>query len=119
MQSGKHLIFAVCLIDGEIVGFIHAFSFNKEKSDCETGIGIFPPENYGKGYAYEAYRILLQYLKKEYELKSTYIFVHPGNERAIRLYEKLNYTRQGMIRDGNMTWLRMEYSFADANGISD
>lgn len=117
VQSGKHLIFTICLKNNGIVGFIHAFSFNKEKSDCETGIGIFPQENYGKGYAYEAYRIFLPYLKKEYKLKSTYILVHPRNKRAIRLYEKLNYKRREMVKDANMMWLRMEYDFIDAKGV--
>lgn len=117
VQSGKHLIFTVCTKNNKIIGFVHAFSFNKEKSHCETGIGIFPPENYGKGYAYETYRIFLPYLKKNYELKSTYIFVHPENKRAIGLYEKLNYKKRGTAKDGNMVWLKMEYGFLDTSGV--
>ena len=100
VQSGKHLLFAVCTKNDKIIGFIHAFSFNKEISDCETGILILLPENYGKGYGYEAYKILLKYLGEEHKLKSTYILMHPQNQSALRLYKKLGYKKSGMEKDG-------------------
>lgn len=109
--TGKYVIFNICKKNSGIIGFINAFSFNREKALCETGIMILSPENYGKGYGKEAYEIFLKYLKKEHNLKTTYILTHPHNKRALNLYKKLGYKDLGMVKDPPDLWQCMEYKF--------
>ncbi|MDP7423193.1 MAG: GNAT family N-acetyltransferase [bacterium] len=114
--SGKQAIFTIYLADDTIIGFINVFGFNRERGDCESGIVIFPPENYGHGYGGEAYKLLLPYLKETYGLKSTYVFVALENTQAIRLFEKLGFGHQDTVTFDNQPWLRMTYDLENNHG---
>jgi len=88
----------------ELVGVINAFNFNAEKQSCETGINIYPPENFGKGYAMAAYQLLHEFLKQYFNISETCSLTNPLNKPAVRLYQKLSYTDGGTVEDEGMTW---------------
>lgn len=106
----------------ELLGLINAFEF-KEKDDeniipfkcienetmCETGISIFKAENFGKGYATEAYQIFLKYLKNAYNITKTIIYTHPTNERAQGFYKKLGYKNLVVCKEGDFEFIKMEF----------
>ncbi len=111
IESGRCAIFAICLKDDTVIGFINAFCFNEERTDCETGIAIFPPDNYGRGYGEEAYRLLLSFLNEAHQLHTTHIYVATENGKAIRLYEKLQYEIEDTVTFDGKEWFKMRYDF--------
>lgn len=53
----------------------------------------------GRGYGYEALRLLLAFAFDQMNLHRVYLKVHSDNERAIALYEKLGFRHEGRLRD--------------------
>jgi len=96
--------------DQKLVGVINAFDFSSEKQSCETGINIYPPENFGKGYAVAAYKLLHEILKDELQIKSINIMTSTENRKALNVYRKLGYTDGGLVDDEGMVWQGMQYN---------
>lgn len=49
----------------------------------------------GKGYAYEVCKAILRYAKEELSMERMQALVKPGNEKSLRLCEKLGFARSG------------------------
>ncbi|MBF0314653.1 MAG: GNAT family N-acetyltransferase [Oligoflexia bacterium] len=110
--SGAYLFWGIYTAkDIELVGVINAFSFSKDAQTCETGINIFPPQNFGKGHGLQAYLQLHEILLKELGIKYTYIMTSPENKPALKLYGKLGYFDGGQVDDEGFTWQVMKYKF--------
>ena len=62
-------------------------------------IGFGEREHWGKGYGGEAMRLLLDYAFGELNLHRVQLTVFAYNERAIALYEKLGFVREGVYRE--------------------
>jgi RimJ/RimL family protein N-acetyltransferase len=62
-------------------------------------IGIGDREQWGKGYGREAMTLILQYGFNELNLHRIQLTVFEYNERAIALYEKLGFRREGVYRE--------------------
>ncbi len=62
-------------------------------------IGFGNREHWGKGYGGEALRLLLDYAFGELNLHRVQLTVFAYNERAIALYEKLGFVREGVYRE--------------------
>ena len=88
---------------------IQQFSYCPEGGTCETGIGLFRSENFGKGYGSESYRIFLKMLKDKYNVISTTILTNPGNKRAQGLYLKLGFRDCGIVKQHQEEFLKMKY----------
>ena len=56
------------------------------------------PEYTGKGLGYLSYQSFLPYLFDEYGLNKVSLEVLSTNERAIHLYEKIGFVREGVKR---------------------
>jgi RimJ/RimL family protein N-acetyltransferase len=111
IESNLYFIRGIRLLsDHSLVGSINAFDFNESDQSCESGINIFPPVNFGKGYAFDAYRLFLPLLKESKNIKTVNILTHPLNERARKLYLKLGFVQLGFIPDENVTWVKMSYA---------
>ena len=70
--------------------------------NCGTGwiaIGLGNREDWGKGYGGEAMRLALDYAFSELNLHRVQLAVFAYNERAIALYEKLGFVREGVYRE--------------------
>lgn len=63
------------------------------------GIGIGNREQWGQGYGLEAIELLLRYGFHELNLHRIQLSVFQYNERAIALYEKLGFLREGVYRE--------------------
>lgn len=55
--------------------------------------------NWGKGYGSEAMRVALAFAFHELNLHRVQLTVFSYNERAIALYEKLGFQRDGTLRE--------------------
>jgi RimJ/RimL family protein N-acetyltransferase len=62
-------------------------------------IGIGDRDNWGKGYGREAMTLLLNYAFRELNLHRVQLTVFEYNERAIALYERLGFQREGVYRE--------------------
>ena len=63
------------------------------------GIGIGEREHWGQGIGGEAMRLALNFAFNELNLHRIQLTVFAYNERAIALYEKLGFVREGVYRE--------------------
>jgi RimJ/RimL family protein N-acetyltransferase len=63
------------------------------------GIAIGDPANQGKGYGYDAMRLMLDFAFQELNLHRLQLTVFSYNRRASALYEKLGFQREGIYRE--------------------
>lgn len=59
---------------------------------------VLLPEFWGQGAAGEAVRLMLRHAFLTLNLNRVWLKVLPENERAVRLYEKSGFTREGVLR---------------------
>ncbi len=62
-------------------------------------IGIGERENWGKGIGGEAMTLALDFTFRELNLHRVQLTVFEYNERAIALYERLGFVREGVCRE--------------------
>ena len=129
VRKNLYLIYGIYKTESnELIGFIVAFEFIKTNSDiiepfgyypeggtCETGIGIFRAENFGKGYGSGTYKIFLKMLKDKYNINSTTILTNPDNIRAKRMYLRLGFKDCGIIKEQQDQFLKMKYDIISEN----
>ena len=65
---------------------------------AEFGILIGDAEARGKGLAFEAGRLLLEYAFNKLGLHRVYLHTFPDNEPALHLYRKLGFIQEGLLR---------------------
>lgn len=65
----------------------------------EMGILIGAKKFWGQGYAQEACRFMLNYGFTELGLNKIYLRAFANNEQAIRLYEKIGFRPEGILRE--------------------
>ena len=56
-------------------------------------------EERGHGYGTEAVRLLLDFAFKDLNLHRVYLRVFVTNEAALRVYEKVGFVREGVLRE--------------------
>lgn len=62
-------------------------------------IGIYGTENRSRGYGSEAMKLMLRHGFEVLKLHRIELGVYPFNPRAIHVYEKLGFVREGVQRD--------------------
>ena len=66
---------------------------------CEYGIMMGDKNQWGKGFAYEASRLVIDFCFKNLGLRKMNLGVVESNLKAVRLYEKLNFVIEGQLID--------------------
>ncbi len=79
------------------VGLIGAKDVNYLHQRCLFGI-ILKREFWGRKYAKEAMTVFLHYLFEQINLQRIHLEVLEGNKKAIALYEKSGFQREGVLR---------------------
>jgi RimJ/RimL family protein N-acetyltransferase len=91
---------AICLSDlDKHIGNISLTSINWINRSAEYSIFIGEKEEWGKGYASDASRLILDYGFKELNLHRIHLTVKINNLRAIKLYENLGFIEEGVLRE--------------------
>lgn len=95
-RSKNDAFWAVCLKDdGKLIGNIY---FAKGEFDTwELGY-VFHSDYWGKGYAYEAARALMDDAFRNQNAHRIVAMCNPLNERSWRLLERLGLRREGHLR---------------------
>ena len=89
---------AVMEADGVPVGTIGLLSIDRKNSKAEYYVAMGETAYKGKGVAKEASRLILQYGFEELGLNRIYLFTEIENIAAQKLFEKVGFTREGIIR---------------------
>ncbi|MCP4539625.1 MAG: GNAT family N-acetyltransferase [Chloroflexi bacterium] len=98
-KSSNTLVFAIRPVDGdELIGFVGFYEIEWANQVAWFGIGIGDRSNWGKGYGSEAMHLALWYAFCELNLYGLHLTVIDYNERAIALYEKMGFQREGVFR---------------------
>jgi RimJ/RimL family protein N-acetyltransferase len=93
-------IFAVRTLDLDaLIGFVQIDGVQWNHGVAWLAIGIGEPDYRGHGYGYEAMTLTLQFAYQEINLHRVQLTVFSYNTRAIRLYEKLGFQREGVFRE--------------------
>lgn len=90
---------AVCLQeDNRYIGNVYITDINPLFRSGNSHILIGDKSCWGKGYAKEAYQLLLEYAFKERGLHRLTAHVLEENEVSIHLHERCGYKREGVYR---------------------
>jgi len=85
--------------EGRHVGGCGFGRIDGRNASAEVGLFIGLPELWDQGLGYDALRALLRFGFEQMNLHRIYLRVFAGNERAVHLYEKLGFQREGCWRD--------------------
>jgi RimJ/RimL family protein N-acetyltransferase len=97
-QHGERaFFFAICeLGSAELIG---QCGFNEVRGGVRADVGIFMlPKYVGRGYGTDAMNALIDFGFGELGLQRIGLHVSPGNDRAIRSYEKSGFRHEGRLR---------------------
>ena len=83
--------------EGIAVGGINTFDCNKKAGTFKYGLGIVRA-HWGKGYAKDAIKIILNYYFRELRYQKVTVYIYSFNERSIKLHENLGFILEGRIR---------------------
>lgn len=89
---------AVIECNGMPVGTIGLLSIDQKNKKAEYYIAMGETSYKGKGVAKEASRLILEYGFEELELNRIYLFTEVENVVAQKLFERVGFVREGVIR---------------------
>lgn len=82
----------------EHVGNIHLSRINLVSRNAELGI-VLAKEHHGKGYGERAIKLVIKHAFEILNLHRIHLTVVSANKAAIKLYERLGFTKEGIERD--------------------
>jgi RimJ/RimL family protein N-acetyltransferase len=92
-------IFAIRLRDsGKLIGSCQLHGIHDIHRSAQLQIRIGEPDERGHGYGTEAVHLLLDCAFKSLGLQRVFLHVFSTNTMAIRLYEKIGFVREGVLR---------------------
>ena len=90
---------AVIDVNSIPVGLIGLLSIDKKNKKAECYITIGEREYLGKGIAYKATNLLLEYAFTDLGLNCVYLFTEVDNIAAVRLYKRAGFKCEGILKD--------------------
>jgi RimJ/RimL family protein N-acetyltransferase len=94
-------VFAAKTGDGEYIGNVEISAIDWRIGKAEVGIFIGDHRFRGRGFGEDAMRTLLRFAFDEMRLHRLSTRVLEYNERALRLFERCGFRREGRERDGH------------------
>jgi diamine N-acetyltransferase len=96
-----------CLeLDGEAVGFCGLVNVNAKNGTCELYLFLHP-SFFGRGFGSKCLRCVLDFAKYELNLRKITLYVTGKNEKALSLYKKFGFVKEGCLVDH--VWFRGQY----------
>ncbi|MEW6733697.1 MAG: GNAT family protein [Acidobacteriota bacterium] len=97
-ESTVDLLLAIFTLDGNYIGNIGIHEIDRVNDTARLGIIIGKRAYWNRGYAQAAIRLLLSYAFTAGKLHKVYLNAFVTNTKGIRLYEKLGFQREGLLR---------------------
>ncbi|KMJ57431.1 acetyltransferase [Bacillus sp. LL01] len=125
LQSSSSKSYIIVEKEGNTsIGVTSLINIDTKNRNAECIIDIGEKKHWGKGYGSEALKLLLDYAFLELNLHRVSLRVFSFNEKAIHLYTKLGFEKEGISREGlyrNGRWhdivhmgiLKREYVFGN------
>lgn len=82
-----------------LIGCIGVNNVNNIERKAELYIYIGSKAYTGKGFGVEATQIFLKYLFNYYNIHKVYLNVREDNEKAINMYKKVGFVKEGLLID--------------------
>jgi RimJ/RimL family protein N-acetyltransferase len=99
-KSSNTIVFAIrTVVDGALIGTIGLYEIEWANQGAWLGMGIGERDAWGQGYGTEALHLALQYAFGELNLHRVTLTVIAYNGRAIALYERAGFQREGVFRE--------------------
>jgi RimJ/RimL family protein N-acetyltransferase len=93
-------LFAIRPVEEDtLLGYVELDGILWADGNAWIGLGLGRRDNWGKGYGSEAMQLTLKFAFDELNLHRVQLSVFAYNERAIALYEKLGFVREGTYRE--------------------
>lgn len=110
VTSGDRIDFMIVMKEtDELLGEVVLNEIDSINRSANIRIGIQGTQHRGKGYGTEAMVQMLRYGFESMKLHRIHLGVYTFNPRAIRVYEKIGFQREGIQRDA----LYMDGEFHD------
>ena len=90
-------------VDGQLAGEVRLDRIEEQDSNASLAIGIFSPNQRGKGLGSEAIALVLQHAFTNLNLHRVWLMVMESNKRAVAAYEKCGFTVEGKMRESVRT----------------
>ncbi len=91
---------AVCLKENDLyIGNVYITNINWQTRCGVSHVLIGNKDYWGKGYAREAYTLLLKYAFEERNLHRIEAHILECNQASIRMHLKTGYTQEGILRE--------------------
>lgn len=94
---------AVIQVDGVAVGLIGFLSIDQKNKKAEYYVLIGEQNYKRKGIAVKASELLLEYAREILKLNKLYLFTETENLSAQKLFEKLGFEREGLLKQDLLT----------------
>jgi len=92
--------FIVCLVEKDFpIGYGGLMNIDFKNSKAETYMAVGHKEYWGKGYAADIRKRLLEYAFKELGMNKVYSYVWSENEKMINLNKKFGFVTEGLLRE--------------------
>lgn len=99
-KSSDLVIFVIEEIkNNRAIGTCQLLNINWLHRSAELQIRIGDISHQGKGYGSEAVQLLIDFGFKDLNLHRIYLHVFATNNRAIRVYEKCGFSREGTLKE--------------------
>ena len=90
---------AIIEYDGIPVGVIGLLNIDYKNKKAEYYITLGENQYKGKGIAYQSSIKLLEYAFDELNLNKIYLYTEVENERAQKLFNKLSFNKEGVLKE--------------------
>jgi len=101
--------------DGERIGIVK-ITREEDESDKVGKLGIWlHPDHHGEGYGTEACELIIDYGFNQLNLHKLYARAHQDNKASQKLWEKLGFEKEGVLRE--QAFLNGEYKYLFYYGI--
>lgn len=108
-EDRKYKYFIITNNKGSFIGYVNFFSMDKIKKQGEMGVIIGDKRYWNKGIAYTAVSVAVDYLFNSMGMDRIYIETGENNKPALRLFEKLGFTRcDEYLEDDGFKFVVME-----------
>lgn len=100
-SQGESLIFIICELNtNERLGMVGLDHIDHRNQNAEYGRMLIGEKNKrGHGYAQEATLAIVKYAFMNLNMHRIYLRVYADNVKALQLYERCNFVKEGVERD--------------------
>jgi RimJ/RimL family protein N-acetyltransferase len=86
-------------VQDEPIGMVNHNKIDRENKSVDMDIMIGQKEDWNKGYGTDALRTFCGFLFRRFKLNRIWLGAYVFNARAIRVYEKAGFKKEGILRE--------------------